>query len=317
MKNFNYTARDKAGALKKGSLTVVDRKVALLELKKLGFVPLSVTEGNGPKKACYLNLPRLLLAVAGIILVLATVVIMTTRKTPKQPVQNKAVVQAKNRVAKMPTKKMVTAMPDMEDPAHETTTSVPVQPPVQPTLGDTRVVTDADVDVAQPVQKKPIRGAQKRLAEALEKGLPVEPLFKHETESMLAFYVRPGEPVPPHPLPENIEEEARKALAENIVVTNEDTPEQEQEKELVAWMKEDMRKYLAKGGTAKEFFEVMQTRQEEEAKLFMEARSVLGDINREGNTDATMEAYKALNEALKEKGIVPLPLPGSLRRQMK
>jgi len=144
---------------------------------------------------------------------------------------------------------------------------------------------------------------------------PKEPLFKREAEQMLALYVQPGMTVPPTPFGVGFEEDALVALAEDIVVTAEDLPEDVEKKELVAWMKEDMRRHLAGGGTVAGFFALMEKRQDEEAGFLNEARAILHDLlTSEGDTDAILAAHRALNEVLAEKGIAPLPLPGLLRR---
>lgn len=324
MKNFSYTAKDETGSLTYGCVKAVDRVAALQELKTKGLVPIEVLEGNLPANAYKrLNMqPRVLTLAVVLIAVTAAVILVYVGIKTKMPAPEKALVSDKNE-AKVPplvspqeeSKPVPAEAPVV--PVAEPQTAVPVRQTAVPEARSVRprAVAHAAATAEQP--KKPIRGAQKRLADAIEKGLPTEPLFKHETESILAFYTRPGEPVPPHPLPDNIEEAARRALAEDIVVTDADTPEQEQEKEMVAWLKEYLRQHLASGGTAKDFFEQLQVRQEEESKLFLEARAILGDIHREGNTEATMAAHKALNETLKEKGIAPLPLPGGLRKQAK
>ncbi len=144
-----------------------------------------------------------------------------------------------------------------------------------------------------------------------------EPLFKFETEQMLALYATPGMNVPPTPFSPDFEQDMLESLKTDIVITSDDTPENIQKKELVAWMKDDLRKHIANGGSVEEFFTIIEKRQEEEAELLQEARRLIYLVDKEGNTRETQEAHRALNEALKEKGIAPLPLPGNLRRALK
>jgi len=141
-----------------------------------------------------------------------------------------------------------------------------------------------------------------------------EPLFRREAEQMLALYAQPGVTVPPTPFSPGFEEDALAALAEDVVVTDADSPGDARRKELVAWMKEDMRRFLAGGGTVKGFFGLVAKRQEEEAELLNEARRVLHALAREGGAEEVLAAHRDLNEALAAKGIAPLPLPGRLRR---
>lgn len=317
MANFNYTARDKSGALTRGNLAAADRAAALEALKAKGLVPVSVEVGAAAQRPSGVLPPRkiTLTMLAGAAIILAGVVFTyrtATRKAEPKPSSPPAAIKEKPPAKAVPAKSAVVPAAEPRPPDDPMADAAPAEVerpkpspvPVRPVV---RRVPD-------PAEVRPLRGVQRRLAEAIEKGLPTEPIFRHEAESILAFYIRPGDPVPPHPLPDNIEEAARKALAEDIVVYSDDTPEQIQEKELVAWMKEDLRQHLAKGGTAKAFFELVQARQTEESALLLEARSVLGELSRSGDDAKTMEAYKAINEELATKGIAPLPLPGRLRK---
>jgi type IV secretory pathway VirB10-like protein len=318
MKTYSYTARDAAGALKRGILRAEDTAAALRSLKARGFVPVSVTDGPVRRPGVF-GTPRAVTAAVAVCLAAAVCVGVRLLRAPPEAAAPAAVPQTPVKAAvKAPPPRPAAAREAAAAPAPPSAAQAPAAaggepapaaappPPVPPTAA-------AGTPVAARPQRR-VWGAQKRLAEARGKGLRTEPLFRHETESLLAMYIQPGEPATPHPLPENIEEEARLALGEDIAVTPDDTPEQEREKELVAWMKEDMRKFLAGGGTAKAFFELMQRRQEEEAGLLLEARKVLFEYHRQGNTAQTLEAYQALNEALRSKGIAPMPLPGSLRK---
>jgi hypothetical protein len=314
MKNYTYTARDADGAIRRGDLQAGDRVSAVRELAARGLVLLSITENSPLAKRTRLALdvrsPVGVGILAGLALAAFVCLYMTLKMSPPKKASNPVTKGVRSVEPKEP---QPIANAATNRFASKTTESVSASPE-KVLVTHTRGSAAAN---ASDQSKKPVRGAQRRLAEAIEKGLPTEPLFKHETENMLALYIHPGDPIPPYPVPDNIEEEARKALAEDIAVTDADTQEQEQDKEMVAWLKDDLRKYLAGGGTAKEFFEQMQTRQEEEASLFLQARAILGEFNRAGNTDETMAAYKALNDELKSKGISPLPLPGNLRKPVK
>ena len=307
MKTFSYTSRDKDGRLKKGVMQAADRAGAMREVKAMGGVPLSVTEaragtgGGFPAGRRALLWASLLVPVAlaavwfwwpaardgktplgdGGKTLSARPVNPTGRNArdtmPEQPVTNVSVARQEGGET------LPADMPPTARGGDASVTSVPPEPPSE------------NVSLVFVANRK-------------------EPLFRREAEQMLALYVQPGRVVPPTPFGRGFEGDALAALAEDIVVTAEDSPEDVEQKELVAWMKDDMRKFLAGGGTVAEFFALMEKRQEEEAELLSEARRLLHELVREGDRNAALEAHRALNEVLAEKGITPLPLPGLLRR---
>jgi len=168
-----------------------------------------------------------------------------------------------------------------------------------------------------PEEPLPVRGAQRRLAEAIARGERVSPLFSRVSEGILAMYTEPGRGFIHHPLPENFEEDMRAALAEDITVEDTDTPDEERQKELVAWLKEDMRRHVAGGGTALGYMGLLREREGRDAEVYAEAQRLLGDLVRDGGTEGALAAHRALNAELEAAGIAPLPLPGRVRRELK
>jgi len=137
------------------------------------------------------------------------------------------------------------------------------------------------------------------------------------SEGILAMYIEPGRGFIHHPLPDNFEEDMRAALAEDIVITGTDTPEEERQKELVAWLKEDARRHIAGGGTALGYMGLLREREGRDAEVYAEAQGILGRLVSDGGTEEALAAHRALNEELEAAGIAPLPLPGRVRRELK
>ena len=88
MKTFGYTLRNKEGALKKGSLQAVDRNDALRQIKAMGCILVSVSEGKSlaagkraPWDPATWN-RAVWLSVAGVILIAALSVWRAADKKP-------------------------------------------------------------------------------------------------------------------------------------------------------------------------------------------------------------------------------------------
>lgn len=312
MKNFNYTARDKSGATKRGSVKATDRNAALHELAAQGMVPLSVTEGLAKEASGFSNKKSFMIA-GGIAAVLVGVFFVfqlmpknTGGKASTKPIKVQGVKQT---VRKAPPKAETNQTQNLSksDPSAKRVMA-PIAKPVPSTTAVAKLGTE---------EVLPIRGAQRRLAEAIKAGERISPIFNRSSESILSLYTKPGLGAVPHPLPDDFEEDMKKALKENIVITDKDTPEEEQEKELVAWLKDDVRKYLEDGGTATDYIKKMTQKHDADEKVYAEARSLLSEFTQKGSIDDKVVAFNALNEELKARGIVSLPLPGRLRRELK
>ena len=110
--------------------------------------------------------------------------------------------------------------------------------------------------------------------------------------------------------------DVEKALASDIEVTADDPETTVRTKEAVALMKEELRKYLAAGGTTKAFFAALAARQTEEAEMVDVGRSFVIEKLAAGDVNAAQEAYREVNVHLAEKGLPPLVLPVKYRRQL-
>ena len=307
MRRYRYEARDGRGVLARGAVEAESRPAALARLRRDGLVPVSVgedTAGVGVGAPQWRRLALLALPVAA-----AAALWFWLARGP-QPAAGQdggtatlPPVEARQPRTPRPAALVADAGLDADAAPEEGGDPLPaaVAPPASnPAAGGTPPVSAG-------------RLPEGEAGPALEEAARKEPLFRREAEQMLALYVQPGMVVPPTPFSAGFEADALAALAEDIVVTGEDTPEEAQRKELVAWMKEDMRQHLAGGGTVAGFFALMEKRQEEESGLLQEARRLMHELAREGDREAALAAHGALNEVLAEKGIAPLPLPRQLR----
>ena len=307
MRTFEYTSRDKDGRLKRGTVQAADRAGAMREVRAGGGVPLSVSEARRAPGASAAGWRRALpWAALAVPVAVAGLWLLRGGSPGPAPVPGPDGGAPPRARAQRP----------VQEPGGAAGAEGP-EADSQPARQGGGGAPPAD---APPAAARTGGGAEAPPGEAPGAVSDVflrnmrEPLFRREAEQMLALYVEPGRAVPPTPFGRGFEEDALAALAEDIVVTAEDPPEDAERKELVAWMKDDMRGFLAGGGTVAEFFALMERRQEEEAELLSEARRILHGLAREGDREGALDAHRALNEVLAEKGIAPLPLPGLLRR---
>jgi hypothetical protein len=317
MRYFKYIARDANGALARGAVKSDTRSGAVARLRQDGLVPVSVGEAGAawrpPPSGRLLARRRLGAAAlaAAALLLAACLLFWRPRGGSSGGARPPGAVPEARQPSQPPGARAAGGTPAQRGaeasgaPAPFRAAAAAPRPAARPLSGPADGI---------PLRAGPDGEAQGgRGDEASAPAKKRQPLFRRETEQMLALYARPGVVVPPTPLSRDIEEDALAALSEDIAVTDDDTPEDEREKELVARMKEDMREFIAGGGTARAFFGLMEKRQEEEAGLLQEARRLLSDLARRGDAGEALRAHRDLNEALKAKGIAPLPLPGALR----
>ena len=317
MKRFTYTARASDGSVRRGEMSGASRADVTSRLRRDGLVPLSVDAGAGAVNARAPGwrraLPWALLAVP---VVLAGLWFFPSKGKGGKPAAS--VDKALPSVAERATRTNENAESGSPVIGTEEPAVVQTRPPRDaPAAASPGAVTNAMGGVHFTGDPPPIRGAQRRLAEAIKRGERVSPLFSRVSEGILALHSEPGRGVLNHPLPDNFEQDLLEALKEDIVVTEADTPEDERQKELVAWMKEDVRGFLADGGTVAGYMDALHERQVSGAELYNQARGILGDLIRDGGTEEILAAHKALNGELEAAGIAPLPLPAKVRPEMK
>jgi hypothetical protein len=143
-------------------------------------------------------------------------------------------------------------------------------------------------------------------------------MFDKTPEQHLPIYAEPGVDMPPPPpgMLETSEAEIAKALESDIVITEDDDEATVRTKESVALMKEELRKYLAAGGTAKDFFDALATRQVEEAEMVSVGRAYVIEKLKSGDNEGALAAYKEVSGHLEKQGLHALRLPVKYRKQL-
>lgn len=307
MKAYTYTAKDGAGAIKKGVLQAADRGAALAALKAKGLTPVSVTEGGHvPREAA---LPAWCsvraLAWGGLAVVLGVgcwLWLRVERKPEKPVVEAKVPTAPAERQAVAP----VQAPVKVDEPAETLPPAAPAadQKPVRPVVQEQPpppAVTAAKPKAAR-VLKPGYRGNTDTNAPN-----PYA-TFRTRTERVLSqlLSARPGEVIVDIGLGPNFEKDFQEALKNQIEIYPTDSEEMAAHKEDVAWSKEELKKMVAQGASPQEV--IAKFREEHNAVVAFrtDLQRKLTELKKEGKLKEAEEFAKEANELLKPYKTRPL-----------
>ena len=327
MKGFAYTARDAAGDTKSGYLNAADRAAAIRELRERGLVPLTIEERDAPVVAEG-RLPRIL-TIAGVVFAVVVVALFvlfarrpgkpTRPATPTPPAAPAA--GATTAPAPKGTPSVPPAAGDkVADKARDKVedTPEPLNPEPSPATTGQGITVKMHTTTQRPQRPATPRVLIVNPPPKETNAPPAKPMFDKTTEQHLAIYAEPGVDMPPPPpgMLETSEAEIAKALESDIVITEDDDEATVRTKESVALMKEELRKYLAAGGTAKDFFDALATRQVEEAEMVSVGRAYVIEKLKSGDNEGALAAYKEVSGHLEKQGLHALRLPVKYRKQL-
>lgn len=132
-------------------------------------------------------------------------------------------------------------------------------------------------------------------------------VFSEEGERFLASFAVPG--VPAGVRATNTAE-LEKAIGRVVKITDDDSMEAKQIKSMVEGMKDELRGYLAEGGTIAQYGERLVERQEQELSYFRRIKEEIEQTAKSGISEEALEArWKAGNAELRNMGIRLVPLP--------
>lgn len=132
-------------------------------------------------------------------------------------------------------------------------------------------------------------------------------VFKEEGERFLASFAIPG--VPAGVKATNVEE-LEKAIARRIPIADGDSMEAKQIKSMVEGMKDELRGYMAEGGTIEQYGERLVERQEQELSYYRRIKEEIDTAAKSGKSEDELEAkWKAGNAELRNMGIRLVPMP--------
>lgn len=301
MKTFTYTYRDKAGALKKSALQAADRLDALRQIRAMGCVPVSVTEGVF-KTGSGLPLPfspHLVVLTGCVVIFLAFLVVYRLKPGKTHPGRAERV----SATVKHAPKALPAAAAKPDEPlaaAKSPTADKPVRPekPAESKTVAARHGTGTGVPNAE------LPEAQKNGEEPGIRNMPTA------SEQLISMLGMPGEDTPPLPLSEEdtLETDFEKAITNTIYITDKDDEESAARKENVAWVKEYIKEAKKLGWTPGEYLRALEKKRKEEAAFRSEAHRLIGEIENETPEEAPA-AREALNKELEKEGLLPLEEP--------
>ena len=299
MKNFNYTARDRAGATKRGSLKAIDRAAALHELAAQGMVPLSITEGAA-KEASGFSLKKPFIIAGAIVAVIAAVFLVlnllpkSSDTEGKKPKKNKVVQTTKKGSVKAP----LTASTNRTVAVKTSAEKEPVLAPAP-----TNKVVKPKIQVFE-----------------LYPGCSTNPPltgYTSITERIINMIInlRPGMPPPPLlNLPAG-ETNIIKILDTNITLYETDDETVAQQKANVAYAKQLLKEYLAAGGNTSDFLKFYHEQLTNAFEERRKAQQQFSEILKAGDEKGASDFFEEKNKALSEKGIAPLTVPPGFKKK--
>ncbi len=132
-------------------------------------------------------------------------------------------------------------------------------------------------------------------------------VFSEEGERFLAGFAVPGVPVS---VRNTTEGEIKDALKRKIAVTKDDSLEARQIKSMVEGMKQELREFLADGGSIVGYGQCLVQRQEQEISYYNRAKAELDRLVKANASESEIIAlWEKSNDRLRKMGIKLLSLP--------
>lgn len=300
MKTFGYTMRDKAGALKRGSLQALDRQEALQKIRSMGGTPVTVTEGGSPKAsfvwqpawtraACMLGVGVALLAGVAFWLQRPRGAPIPARPSAHTPAAHTPAAPVVPSPSPGGADSPDSAAAPRPPAARPSLPSLPIQPPDSTGRagpGPAARSTPDDPEPAPPARPAP---------------------FQSVTEQVLAIVASmpPGVEIPPMPELHGMENDFAKAATNTLVVFDTDGEELAHRLETVAWSKIEMSELIEKGWKADEVLKSLVEQHNEEANLRSAASLALKKMVDDGQltAPALKNELKLINAELTERGL--------------
>jgi hypothetical protein len=310
MKTFQYTARDKTGALQNGAVTAKDRAEALGKLKAQQLVPVSVTEGaRAPVGTAWrfdaVLIRRTAVFAVALVAVATAVLVGVSLLRKRQPDTETTKPAARAAVAAPAVSNSVPAQPPAAAPEPTIVTAESEAPPPQalPVVAPERERGIAAPRPAPPVLMVDMRpGKTNTPPDGLTSG----------TERILntMFTARLGGPPPPLLyFPPNEVTNLVAVLSRNIGVFDDDDEATLIKKENLAIIKQKLKEFLNEGGRPEDFMvfyrDILQEAYEERTEM----QQAYNALRAAGEEEAAAEYLAEANKALLEKGSMPLTTP--------
>lgn len=310
MKNYNYTARDKNGALVRDSIKASDRKDVLSAISERGLSPVSVVEGTAVKTPRVIrsaimgwsaSLTVALLIFGGFVLLRSSKKTIDTTNRAETKVEKQA----------LPPKRIETAINERVDPPENI---VEMKPIVEATVQEVTPTVQENSVILTAKQKNVMLTPQKkrRVIETVDGMSTNQPPtgYSSGSERLLNMIMNAqvGNAPPPLlnlPPGEKIEE----ILNRDIMVFDTDDEKTIAEKTAVAYAKQLLKEYINEGGAPEQF---LQHYHDELTAAFQErqaAQAQVTELLRNGDEEGAFRQMEENNKILIMKGIKPIKMP--------
>jgi len=302
MRDFNYTARDKSGAIKSGSVKATDRNAAMQELKAQGMVPLSVTEGMTKSSSSLSFKPFYVIATVVALLVIGLAVKFfildksQTKGSVTRQVKTAKVSTREKKVTQKNGAKEESLIPTNDVARARTATVIADNPLVEKKPANTMIrhqpSTNRVIRFGGDNTNRPFTGFTSRIDYAINQlastqmGMPPPPLI----------FIPPGEDV-------------KAALERSILVFDTDTEATIEKKAAIAQAKQAMKDYIAQGGDPNEFTKFYHKQLLEASDEHRISQKTAMDLWKAGDKEGAALYIEEQNKKFAEKGYVPISIP--------
>jgi peptidyl-tRNA hydrolase len=305
MKTFGYSCRDNSGALKKGTLRAIDRTDALLQIKTMDCIPISVTEGKGEttsSRMARIHTGRntiIYLVVAIVVLIVAMVEWRIVHQNPVAKNQPIATFATK------PLPKNVYSTPQTNQTV-KTVQAVPRTVPAPPTSHKDDAPQTAIAKT--PTSRETITPEPETEMEPQTKRSSP---YKSATEQLLAMAmsVPPGARIPPLPIAGNLDKDFANSLTNTIVIYDDDDANTVSMKENVAAAKMQLLEAVKQGRSVAEVLQEYQNSANEKISARNEALQELTALYQSGKPEEAQAYLEKINKAFNDLGIAPISPP--------
>jgi hypothetical protein len=293
MKSFNYTARDKAGGMKRGSLQAADRNAALHELVAQGMVTLSITEGATKKTSGFSNLKPFIVA-GGIAVVLGGVFFLL------QLMPKNLAGMATNKPKKVQGLQQTEKQTDVAGQEMSHTMGAVLK-------GKREEATKENLDRKIKIATQPA-ATNLSMDVAITNAPP--PMYTSQTEAYLhaIFNTELGNS-PPRYLPLPRKENIMAIVERDILIYDTDTDADIQQKAQVAQAKKILKEYLEKGGDKQDFVDFYYKELEVAHADRLDGLNQMRTLYATGDEEGAMRFMEDKNKTFAEKGIKLLKRP--------
>lgn len=306
MKTFAYIARDSTGTQKRGIRQSLDRGAVLRELRAEGLIPVSVTESatSGPGPSFQTGLWIKVAGVAALLFIAG--------------IGSWFLKGNKKRVAAAPTQSSTVSMPKVPKTQTDKVLAPTQKPPAQPVAKKPKKPDPLQPEpfvqpAPTPLAPVPEPSVAPLITEMPTNAVEIRRPFTTGTDQIIAMFanVKLGYPPPPLfnlPMGENVE----KMLAKDIGLYDDDDERVVASKENTARMKQELKKYIAEGGTPENFLGYYHTELTKAYDEWKGAQQYVVELLRAGDKTSAEKYVREQNAKFQSRGMREVALPDNL-----